>query len=80
MEKKISNSFKECQENKEKNNSCLKFLDLNMEIETIKKTAEEISKMENLEKQTGTTDATNRIQEKEERILDVEDTSVKKKC
>jgi hypothetical protein len=50
-----------------------------IEIEAMKKSqTEEILKMENLRKRTGTTDAstTNRIQEMEERISGVEDTSV----
>jgi hypothetical protein len=48
-----------------------------MDIETIKKTQTEgILKMENLVKQTGTIDVsiTNRMQEMEERISDIEDT------
>ena len=48
-----------------------------MEIESIKKTQTEgILEMKNLGKRTGTTDAsiTNRIQETEEIISDVEDT------
>lgn len=51
--------------------------DLKVEIEAIKKTQTEgILEMENLGKRTRTADGsiTNRIQETEERILDVEDT------
>ena len=50
---------------------------LKREMEAIKKTQiETILEMENLGKRTGTTDVsiTNRIQEMEERISDVEDT------
>jgi predicted lipase len=51
--------------------------DMKVKIETEKKAqTDEILKMENLEKTTGTTDAsiTNRIQEMEKRISCVEDT------
>jgi hypothetical protein len=51
--------------------------DLKTEVEAIQKTQKEvILEMENLRKRTRTTDAcnTNRIQEMEERISDIEDT------
>lgn len=70
----INKSLKECQESQEKNKQLQEtnttVQDLKMETEIIKKTQTKGNlEMENLDKPTGTTDASiaNRIQEMEER-------------
>ena len=75
----INKSLKETQENQEKTIKLVKqtVQDLKTEIEVIQKTqTKEILDMENLGKQTGTTETsiTNRIQDIEERISGIEDT------
>jgi hypothetical protein len=74
----INNSLKEIQEKTGKQLKELNKMiqDLRLEVETIKKTQmEAILEMENLGKRSGITNVsiTNRIQERDERISDVED-------
>jgi chromosome segregation ATPase len=89
LEEETHKSLKEIQENtiKEMKELNKTIQDIKMEIETLKKAQEEITlEMENLRMTAGVTDTsiTNRIQEMEERITDVEgtrediDTKVKK--
>ena len=83
IKEEMNESFKEIQENITKQIKELKKIvqDLKTEIEAIKKQTEGIMKMENIEKRTGTPDASiiKRKQEMEERISGIENTIEKNK-